>query len=181
MGCASGCDMSRISVGGDASGVGIVGTCAVICIIGGCGVVCNLGGAQIWMQGSTLTRGVGTLGTYAVVCILRGCDVVCTLGGARIWMRGSTLGDGTGSRSLGVSAGAAVLKISASLWSARICLLPRYGRGEASTGFISASVSNLAASVDLSPEELCGILMLCGKNSTVRAIFSDLVFVMYIV
>ena len=82
-----------------------------------------LGGAVIRMQGNTLTSGVSTIGTFAVVFVLGGCGVVFTLEGARIWMRGSTLGDGTGSWSLGVSAGADVLKISASLRSVRILLI----------------------------------------------------------
>ena len=78
-------------------------------------------------------------------------------------MRGNTLGDGVGSQSFGISAGAAALKISAILRSAHICSFSRDGKGEAGAGFMSASVSNLADSAALSPEELCGISMSCGK------------------
>ena len=164
-----------------ASSVGPVGTCAVVFILAGCGVVRTLGGERIWMRGSTLPCGVGTLGTFAVVCVLGDCGVGSTLRGARIWMRGSTLGDSVESRSFGVLAGAAVLKISVSLRSARIFSLPKDRKGEAGAGFMSVSVSILAASVALSPDELCGISMSCGTNSTVRAIISTLVLVMYIV
>ena len=78
-------------------------------------------------------------------------------------MRGITLGDGVGSWSMGVSVGAAALKISAFLRSACIYSLPRDGNGDAGAEFMSASVSNHAASAALSADELRGISMSCGK------------------
>ena len=92
-------------------------------------------------------------------------------------MRGITLGDSVGSWRMGVSIGAAALKISASLWSVRICSSPRDGNGDAGDGFMSVLVSNRAASAALSADESLGISMSCGKKSTVRAIRSALVFV----
>ena len=96
-------------------------------------------------------------------------------------MRVITLGDGVGPWSMGVSIGAAALKIFASLRSAHICSFPRDENGDAGAGFMSALVSNRAASAALLADELRGISMSCGKDSTVRAIRSDLVLVTYIV
>ena len=50
---------------------------------------------------------------------------------------------------MGVTIGAAALKISASLRSARICSFPRDGNRDAGAGFMSALVSNRAASAVL--------------------------------
>ena len=68
-------------------------------------------------------------------------------------------------------------KISASCCIARICSLPRVSKGEAGAGLRRASASILAASAALSDDELCGMDISCGKNSTVRAIRSALVLV----
>ena len=76
-----------------------------------------------------------------------------------------------------MSIGAAALKISASLLSARICSSPSDGNGDAGAGFISVLVSNRATSAALSADKLLGISMLCGKNSIVCAIRFALVFV----
>ena len=92
-------------------------------------------------------------------------------------MRGIALGDNGGSSRIGVSVGAAALKISDSFRSACIWSLPSDGNGNAGDRCRSASVRNLAASAALLADDLLGMHMSCGKNSTVRAIRSALVFV----
>ena len=70
---------------------------------------------------------------------------------------------------------------SGNWWSARICSLPIVLNGDAGTGFIIASTSILDASAELLPDNMVGMEMSCGKNSTVHTICSLRVFVIYAV
>ena len=118
---------------------------------------------------------IGTLGDGTFGCR------ICTLGdGAR--MGGDCdLCIGAVSGVDGFGSGMVVLNRSDSWRMARICLLPNERKGDAGAGCRSASASILAASAALSVDEVVGILMACGKNSTVRAMRSARVFVAYTV
>ena len=73
------------------------------------------------------------------------------------------------------------VKSSESCCSARIWASPNVLKGDAGAGLCSALANILAALVALSADEVAGMLMSCGKNSTVRSIRSSLVFVTYTV
>jgi hypothetical protein len=66
----------------------------------------------------------------------------------------------------------ATLKIVTRCFIAAICSDPIVGNGDAGDGFISAAVSSRAASVAASAEEVAGMVVLWGKNSTERDILS---------
>ena len=77
----------------------------------------------------------------------------------------------------GCADGMVALKRSASWRMARICAFTNERKGDAGAGLSSASASILAASAALSAEEVASMVVLCGKNSTVSTMRSDLVFV----
>ena len=102
----------------------------------------------------------------------------------------SILGDatGVGCRTVvvamvvdGVCSGRAHENSSESWRRARIWAFPNVLKGDAGVGLSSASANILAALVALSADDVVGMSMSCGKNSTVRAIRSALVFVTYTV
>ena len=89
---------------------------------------------------------------------------------------------GAGTEQGGVGAAAAVAeKMSDSCWRARVWESPKGAKGDASAGCSNASVSICAASFALSADDVVGMVRLWGKNSTVRAMRSFLVFVTYTV
>ena len=123
------------------------------------GIMCTLGGgAHIW-DGVGFNAGASTLG-----------------GGAHI-VGGAALSSGVIGGNSGWAAGMVALKRSASWWIVRICAFPNERKGDAGAGLSSASASILAASAALSAEEVVGMMVLCGKKSTVRKMRSDLVFI----
>ena len=116
----------------------------------------SCGGVEVAVGG----RAVGTLGSDGgVVSNVRECS----------------------SGVVAMGAGMVHWKSSASLLTARICSVPSVMNGEAGIGLRRASASMRAAVIALSVDDVAGIIMSCGKNSTVRAIRSALVFVMYTV
>ena len=66
----------------------------------------------------------------------------------------------------------ATSKILARCFIAAICSVPRAGNGDAGDGLSSAAVSSRAASVAASADDVAGIGVLWGKNSTEREILS---------
>ena len=58
--------------------------------------------------------------------------------------------------------------------------LPNERKGDVGVECNSASASILAASAEMFVDEVVGMLMSCGKNSTVRAMRSACVFVAYV-
>ena len=66
----------------------------------------------------------------------------------------------------------ATLKIAARYLIADICSVPIVGNGDAGDGCSSAAVSSRAASVAASVDEVAGMGVLWGKNSTEREILS---------
>ena len=82
----------------------------------------------------------------------------------------------------GVGAVAAVAeKIFDNCWRARVWESPKVAKGDAGAGCNNASVSIRAASFALSADDVFGMFRSWGKNSTVRATRSFLVFVTYTV
>ena len=71
------------------------------------------------------------------------------------------------------------LKIVASLLMASNCLSPMLEKGALGVGFCNACVSSTAAVMAFSVEEGNGITQLWGGNSTVSAILSWTVLLMY--
>ena len=67
---------------------------------------------------------------------------------------------------------AATLKITASCFIAAICSVPKNGNGDAGDGLSSAAVNSRAASVAVSADDVAGIAVAWGKNSTERDILS---------
>ena len=145
------------------------------------GDVYAIGGASV---GDADTLG----GAWCGVCILR--DVGS---GARVGrvLRSGTLGgiggvggscvrQTDGSEVAGASSsGMVALKRADNYRKTRIWSSPRARKGNTCAGLRNASVSILAASAALSIDDAVGISISWGKNSTVRAIYSDLVFVTY--
>ena len=84
-------------------------------------------------------------------------------------------GDGeAGGRDVGAGVGeAAASKIVANCFIAAICSVPNAGNGEAGDGLSSAAVSSRAASVAASADEVAGITVLWGGNSTEREMRSE--------
>ena len=118
-----------------------------------------------------------TLGMVALGSNREGCGII----GNCCWRQVAGVGRMVASVRCGVSVVVATEKSlerrrMAFSWSS-----PSVSNGDAGAGSRSASTSILAASAALLDAELLGILMSCGKNSTVRAIRSALVFVMYTV
>ena len=120
---------------------------------------CALGYVErriLWGDVLVVGRDIGTLGSVAGVC------------GSAIW--GSF---GTSSACLGM-----VHSKSLSSWdSASIFSVSRVMKGEAGTGLSRVSASTRAALVALSKDDVVGIEISCGKNSTVRSICSARAFV----
>ena len=82
---------------------------------------------------------------------------------------------------VGECSGIVHAKSSESCCSARICASPNVLKGNAIAGSRNASASILAALVALSADEVAGMSMSYGKNSTMWAVRSALVFVTYTV
>ena len=166
-----------------------------------CGVLACIGLVARW-AGSTLGGATvgGTLGSDGIMCTLGGvwCGIcLCGVGGfivgalATVGKCGSV---GT-CRTLGVAGGVVTCRgadgndvcfaggvvcrvnISASLRSACIWSSAMGAKGAAGCGLSNAEVSWAAASRAASAELVVGISYRYGKNSTVRAILSDRVFV----
>ena len=89
--------------------------------------------------------------------------------------------DGVASTGGGGAVAAVVKKISDSCWRACVWVLPKGANGDAGAGWSNASVSMRAASFALSADDVVGMVRSWGKNSTVRAMRSFLVFVTYMV
>ena len=70
---------------------------------------------------------------------------------------------------------------SASLLITRICSVPNERNDDCGAEFLRDSANIRAAVVALSVADVSGMFMSCRKNSTVCAICSALVLVMYIV
>ena len=116
------------------------------------------------------------LGMIALGSNREGCGMI---GGGTCWL---VCGGLEGVRLLSLVVSDVVMeKMSESWRSARICSLPNVWKGAAGAGLRRASARIRAASEALSAEELLGMSMSCGKNSTVREIRSALVCVMYTV
>ena len=91
-----------------------------------------------------------------------------------------TMGWGTGGLCLGEGSGlAAWAKFVARVLMASNCLSPMLEKGALGEGCYSAWVNSTAAVVAFSVEEGNGIVQLWGKNSTVSAILSWVVLLMY--
>ena len=89
---------------------------------------------------------------------------------------------GAGTEPGGVGAAAAVAeKMFDSCWRARVWESPKVAKGDAGAGCNNASVSIRAALFALSADDVVGMVRSWGKNSTVRATRSVLVFVTYTV
>ena len=90
---------------------------------------------------------------------------------------------GAGARNVGAGTGgegavaAVAEKILNSCWRACVWESPKVANGDAGAGCNNALVSIRAASFALSADDVVGIVRLWGKNSTVRATRSFLVFV----
>ena len=151
-----------------------------------------------------MTWGI-TLGTAGVAVITHsgGLIIGCTLGGAAVWgmrvvtLLGCTLGGVwicagcchgaavffvvVGCICLLVVAGAPVVgsKILANCRSTCTCDSAIVAKGAAGWGWSSADVSSEAASRAASAKSVVSMADWYGKKSTVQAIRSDLVFVMY--
>ena len=117
----------------------------------------------------------GPFGVAAVVSSTLGAAVASsTLGAAGVGVVGDGVGGrrGSGGRRLSWSAD---WNISASSRRAVICPVPIVANGDAGAGFSRARTSSVAALMALSADEVCGIGVAAGKNSTVSAILMALV------
>ena len=185
--------------GGSARGVGFDGSCACAfgdCTLGsGTGVGrCTLGGGDAGsdtLGGGAMTavdsgrlgdgmtgrtrirlRQVGGGGTAVARCYLLLKRV------ARVNSRGASGGFCVGVGAVGGTIDAtfvvevATLNIAARCFIAAICSVPKDGDGDTGDGLSSAAVNSRAASVAASAEDVAGMGVLWGKNSTEREILS---------
>ena len=106
-----------------------------------------------------------------LVVVVVAIVVVVTLGGVTVLL-GSMLGVVGG-------AAIAVANILARVWSTCICWEPISADGVAGAGCWRALVKAAAASRAAAMEDVLGIGLLCGKNSTVSATRSAAVLVTY--
>jgi hypothetical protein len=105
---------------------------------------------------------------------------VVVTGWGSVVLRGATTAGTLGGGAVGAVSGVAVTeKMSDNCLMAAICLSAIAASGDAGDGFLMAQHSSMAALMAASADESCGILPKCGKNSTVRAMRSALVFVAY--
>ena len=82
---------------------------------------------------------------------------------------------------VGECSGIVHVNISESCWRGRIWAFPNVLKGDAGAGLSSASDNILAALIALLADKVAGMSMSCGKNPTVPAMRSALVFVTYTV